>query len=407
MKTLKMVALCTMLVAYAQAGKIITYTATSQESQEEANNAAIAGVAKQISAQVKVNQTLNKEEITSGKESSFSESFLSNSKVSSDIQVKGVVVKKEPAAKGFKATATLDLDEFTADIQFKMKSIQLDVTKLEETARDALNKGGFDSAIEAIEKAKPLPAQYNVLVNELGKVYPINESHRLKHDLQGIKSDIVRELSKLKFEGPSQPLQLSKPEISPLEVTVSNEKEFIEGFTLVAKQGRTVLDERQTQKDGTARFNIKNIDIDKGPFVIVIEPNLPEDYLTASGLRKKIEIDFKVSQTRCNINVQCKEDATICSALEKGLAKKSIFIDSDAKSPILKLNISTSAGKPIEYVPGKFTTPYDVNLSLKGDNITFLTSGHENGKREMDATIAVIKKINFTPLKKQLDDYCK
>lgn len=76
MKTLKMVALCTMLVAYAQAGKIITYTATSQESQEEANNAAIAGVAKQISAQVKVNQTLNKEEITSGKESSFSESFL-------------------------------------------------------------------------------------------------------------------------------------------------------------------------------------------------------------------------------------------------------------------------------------------------------------------------------------------
>ena len=32
------------------AGKVITYTASSAESQEQANNTAIAGVAKQVSA---------------------------------------------------------------------------------------------------------------------------------------------------------------------------------------------------------------------------------------------------------------------------------------------------------------------------------------------------------------------
>ena len=66
---IKSLILCACLaIVPAMAGKIVTYTATSKVSQEEANNAAIAGVAKQVKSQVSATQTQTKyEDITNGK----------------------------------------------------------------------------------------------------------------------------------------------------------------------------------------------------------------------------------------------------------------------------------------------------------------------------------------------------
>ena len=53
----------------AFAGKVITYTASSAVSQEEANNTAIAGVAKQVSSTVKADDKLYTEDVSAcGKE---------------------------------------------------------------------------------------------------------------------------------------------------------------------------------------------------------------------------------------------------------------------------------------------------------------------------------------------------
>ena len=52
-----------MAVSASFGAKLISYTGYSAESQEEANNAAIAGVAKQISAQVSSSQKLVKKEV--------------------------------------------------------------------------------------------------------------------------------------------------------------------------------------------------------------------------------------------------------------------------------------------------------------------------------------------------------
>ena len=129
-----------LFVGTAFAGKVVTYTATSNVSQEEANNTAMAGVAKQISSRVQAKQTLEKKETTTAAKSSISENYRSQSNIESSIKIKGISVTPVKTDKGYKATATLDMDEYTADIQFQMKSIKQDLANLESTTREGLQK---------------------------------------------------------------------------------------------------------------------------------------------------------------------------------------------------------------------------------------------------------------------------
>ena len=92
-------ALLVLLVALpAFAGRVITYTAVSERSQEDANNAAMAGVAKQIVSQVDSRQVLTKKESKSGKNSNLDESFFSSNSVKSNIKLKGVKLERSDTA---------------------------------------------------------------------------------------------------------------------------------------------------------------------------------------------------------------------------------------------------------------------------------------------------------------------
>ena len=91
---IKSLILCACLaIVPAMAGKIVTYTATSKVSQEEANNAAIAGVAKQVKSQVSATQTQTKyEDITNGK-SVLGETYRAKNNVKSNVVLKGGTLK--------------------------------------------------------------------------------------------------------------------------------------------------------------------------------------------------------------------------------------------------------------------------------------------------------------------------
>ena len=131
-----LLALLTALPVFA--GRIITYTAVSDKSQEEANNAAMAGVAKQIVVQVNSNQTLTKKEVKSKGNSTLDETFFSSNNVKSNLKLKGVKIETIKVSKGYKATASLDMDEFTADIQFQMAIYLCDADKDGKPGDEAL-----------------------------------------------------------------------------------------------------------------------------------------------------------------------------------------------------------------------------------------------------------------------------
>ena len=391
-----------LLAELAFAGKVVTYTATSTVSQEDANNTAIAGVAKQISSNVKANQTLSKEEVTAGKNSSYKESYRSSSQVTSNIDIKGISVTPVKTDKGFKATASLDLDEYTADLQLSMKTTRQKVEELQNTIKASINERQYARGITALDEAKKKIDEYQILLKKLAFIYPVNESFQLKHRLPELESLMQEKLSQIRIEGPTEQFNLTNSEMPPWKVTVYDAVGPVANFPLIAKQSFKPLLERRTQNNGTATFNLRNVNYEKGPYVIVVEPNFSDEILNATGLRQQFILSYQVNESRCPVRIECKELANVCNALEKALAPKAIHVEENSTAPLLKLSITSTEGKALKINDNMTRYSYNVDLSLKGNGISFITSAKENGKNATDATIKAIAKMDYDKLKKQL-----
>ncbi len=403
---IKSLILCACLaVAPALAGKIVTYTATSTVSQEEANNSAMAGVAKQIKSQVSATQTLTKyEDINDGK-SILGETYRAKSNVKSNVVLKGVKVVPIKVDKGFKATATLDMDEFTASLQFRLKTLQQDIAKLEKSARKAIDTRTYANAASDLEIAEDKVNEYNFYLQQLADVYPLNDSHRLQHALPEIEKYLVERLSNLTITTTTEPnFELTKAEMPSWNVIVKDSIGPVPNFPLIARQSKN-LSERRTQKNGIATFKLRNVNFEKGPYVVTVEPNLSLELLKKTGLRNALEVPYNVKVSRCEIKLNCGDlVANVCSALENALSKKSIFAidDEDSTAPELSVEIENTFRGRLGFI-----SSFDFTIAIKGEGVNFFTTGKGVGKTEAAATISAIKKTDFAPLQKQLTPLCK
>ena len=402
---IKSLILCACLaVVPAMAGKIVTYTATSTVSQEDANNSAMAGVAKQIKSQVSATQTLTKyEDINEGK-SVLGETYRAKSNVKSNVVLKGVKVVPIKVDKGFKATATLDMDEFTASLQFRLKTLQQDITKLEKSARKAIDNRTYANAASDLETAEDKVNEYNFYLQQLADVYPLNDSHRLQHALPEIEKLLVERLSSITITTTAEPnFELTKAEMPSWNVIVKDSIGPVPNFPLIARQSKN-LSERRTQKNGIATFKLRNVNFEKGPYEIIVEPNLSLELLKKTGLRNALEVPYRVKISRCAIKLYCEMEANVCSALENALSKKSIFVTDDEESTAPELSVeieNTFRGRL------GFISSFDFTIAIKGEGVNFFTTGKGVGKTEAAATLSAIKKTDFASLQKQLMPLCK
>lgn len=389
------------------AGKIITYTAVSAVSQEDANNAAMAGVAKQIVSQVSASLTVVKKETTKGGKTTLDETFFSSNNVKSNLKLKGItIVPEKTDPKKYKATATLDLDEFTADIQFKIKQIKDDVEKLEASARNALKNRLYGKAANDLQAAQDKLPEHERLLWQLSQIYPINDSHRLQHDLSDVESMLFAKLAGIKLQGPTETFALTKSEMPEWNVVVTDNQGPLPNFPLIAKQGRQTLAEKRTADNGAATFLLRKVNFETGPFSIIVLPNLPLGILKSTGLDQGIEVTYKVSRVRCDVRLICNKIANLCQATEEVLSKRSIFAVTDPNAPELSVEFTTTAKNTLT-AGNNVMNSFDVGISIKGDKVNFSATNKGVGKNELDATIKAMQKTDFTDLQKQLAPYCK
>lgn len=399
--------LATVLLATlpAMAGKVITYTATSTVSQEDANNAAIAGVSKQITSQVNSSQTMRKTEV-SGPKGSLTEKYSATNNVESNLKLKNVkveVVKTD--GKSWKATATLDLDEYTADIQYKLNSIKADVAKAEADARKALAERRYNVAAQALTNGQSRAVEYDPLVSQLSKIYPVDNSFLLKHNLPEVENILIGKLSSLKIEAPNDVFELTKPQMPEWKITVTDSEGPVAGLPLVARQDKSTLLERRTLADGSATFSLRKVNFEKGPYEIIVTPNLPVSILKAAGLDQGVVVQYTVSKARCQVDLQCNQLANICNAVENRLSDFSVFSVQGEGDPEVTVTISTSPKTALKTGSTSLQS-YNVSVTLKGDGIFVKAEDKGVGKNETDAIIKAIQKANFGSITKQLQDHC-
>lgn len=110
--------LCAIAVCEA---RIVTFTATSTVSQEDADKQAMAGVAMQIRSHISVSHTLQKSESKNSKQSDLQKKYTENIHVQSELTLDGVELKRRKIKKDlWESTAKLDTDKATASLRQKL-----------------------------------------------------------------------------------------------------------------------------------------------------------------------------------------------------------------------------------------------------------------------------------------------
>ena len=386
----------------AFAGKVITYTASSDVSQEQANNTAIAGVAKQVSAQVKSDDRLHTSDVTADGKESISQTYTSKKNVKTDVNLKWIKVQPLPKdGKRFRATATLDVDEMTNNIRLQMADIKNKIAKFEADGRAALDVSRYDEAVRSLNSANELLEPYESLKRELAEVFALNESFNLKHDLPGLKSLIASKLGNIRIETSPSKIVVENDYIKDLSVTVLDANGAVTDFPLKAVQEGKKLDSRRTQGNGTAVFTLQGISTAPGTQSVSFVPDLPRDILREARLEKGFPVLYEVKQTACNVRLDCKGKAEACKALESELAKSSIFVGKAAKLPQLKAEITSNPKGSLNQL-----LSFDISVSVTGDKVNFVKSSKGVGKTEGEALGKGIAKIKFKELQQQVKNIC-
>ena len=386
----------------AFAGKVITYTASSEVSQEQANNTAIAGVAKQVSAQVKTDDRLHVSDVTTDGKESISETYSSKKNVKTDVNLKWIKVQPLPKdGKRFRATATLDVDEMTNNIRLQMADIKERVKKLEADGRTALEASRYDEALRNLTEALSLLDPYADLKRELAEVFTLNESFNLNHDLPGLKSLIASRLGNIRIETSPSKISVDKDIIENLVVKVFDAKGPVTDFPLKAIQDGKKLDSRRTQDNGAATFTLQNVNAAPGTQSVSFVPEFPRDILKTAGLEKGFSVLYEVKQTACNVRLDCKGKPEACKALENQLAKNSIFVGTSAKLPLLKAEITSTPKGSLNQL-----LSFDMSVSITGERVNFSKSTKGVGKNEGEAMGKGIAKLKFKELQEQVKPVC-
>ncbi len=123
---------CVMLTAsFSLAANMVTYTATSNVSQKDADKKALEGVAMQIGAKVDSKMETRLSEKADG---SIEKTTDSKKSVSTNVLVKGAKIVPGPKSNGlFQSTVTVDLDQLASKIL-----LDLDQVKVQMKSKDSL-----------------------------------------------------------------------------------------------------------------------------------------------------------------------------------------------------------------------------------------------------------------------------
>lgn len=383
----------------AFAGKVITYTASSEVSQEQANNTAIAGVAKQVSSTVVANDNLVTEDVTAGGKEKISQTYTSNKKVKTNVDLKWVKVQPLPKdGKKFRATATLDVDEMTSNIRLQLATAKEKIAKYEADSRVALDASRYDESVRLLTAAEALVNPYNELKRELAQVFTLDDSYNLKHNLPGLRAEIASRLGNLQVQFIPAKLVLEKDVIEDLSVTVIDAKGVVTDFPLRAVQDGKKLDSRRTQDNGTAVFTIPNVNFGAGTLAISFVPDFPKDILKAARLEKGFVVPYEVKQASCSVRFDCTGSPEGCKALADQMAKQGVLVGKNAKDPVIKAEVKATPKGSLNQL-----LSFDVMVSVSGDKVSFTKSSKGVGKTEAEAVTKAVGKLKV----KEFDKVCK
>ena len=369
-----------LILASLTSARVITWTAYSEESQTAADEEAIAGVARQISAKVDASTTVARSEHESGDKSKSSKSIQVRNSVRSDIFLKGVRLQKlSKNGKKFGATATLDLDELTSSYRFNMETIQKDVADIEANTQKAIESKLYAEAGRLLSEIPHKAEQYQVILDEMSAYVPLDNSMRLTTNATTLQQALIRELRDVKIQVVNE---------TPFTVKVTKGESAVAHFPLLAEHNGKPVAMAVTDSSGTANFDISQKELLSTPHELSIFPELSLGLRNAASIQA-IRLRYQMSIPECKVNLSCNVAPASCAAVLAKLSDTFGQVVQSTQATITTVQIYATPSRTL-----KNLTSYDISLTLKHDDKHCQWVGTGTGRTKEEASTAAIKKMD-------------
>lgn len=364
--------------------RVVSWTAYSTESQADADEEAIAGVAKQISSQIVSTVIVRQSE----DQSDLKKSIDTKKSVHSDIFLKGIKIQRLPKSDNkFGSTASIDLDELTSKYRFKLQSIQAEVSKLEASARKALAERRYAEVARNLGNVPGLSNSYNVVLEEMSTYVPLDNSMRLNTESSTITDAMVNDLRHVVIKAAVAGESGSQDTLMSFSVDVSNAGTVVDGFPVsIAKNGK-ILTEVYTDSKGHAEIQIPKSKLRAAPHELFVAPRLSSLYCSAAALNP-ISVRYPMEVSKCGVKLSCS-DAPVCATIMKKLTDRYGDVYGSEAAPLTKVITQAQLKNKMGNVQS-----YGVTMSLIKDGISCQRMQTGAGRNEAEAIQSAIKKMD-------------
>lgn len=386
----------------ALASNMIKYVGSSTISQEEANNTAISGIAKQIVANISTSEQMIVEDFTRENKSESQEKYTAIQNIQSELTLKWIQLEVLPkSGSEFKARAILNVDEVESAMLLRMRELQKEISIHETKGMEALKIRNYKKSSDELMTAIPKVFMYNEMLDVLSKLKPLKSSIKLNHRLHELEEQLISKLNFVRIGIDSNSLKYSESSFS-FDVNAFDDLGPLSGLPIKILQGSKILMNRQTQQDGVAHFELNKFSKKGNTLSLLCLVDLPEGLLKKSGLNQGIRLtyEYKKKENRSEVATKnedsffliCPYHDDVCKATSNFLRKHGISLKSDSSLKKIHFSYGKSIQRTLKSAGVDIIT-YDFSLCLNNENFSFCKNLTGAGKSEADALEKAFKKI--------------
>ncbi len=385
---------CTLLFfATMASARVISWTAYSEESQAAADEAAIAGVARQISAQVGASTTVYHSETDYGSSAENRKTIQTHNSIRSEVFLKGLKVKKLPKeGKNFGSSASLDTDELTSLYRFKLAEIQKKVSELEVRAEKNLLNKQFEESAKLLNEISSTSQPYASIIEEMSLYTPVDASMGLKTRAAQIQDALVNDMRSVSISvepAPASVIKLKNDEKLNIELIASHKSSALAGFTFLVEHNGKTLAEATTNSSGKASVQIAASKITTPPYEVTITPRIPLNIRKSAAIGS-LKYSLQIEKPACYLKLSCSEEKNICVAIMDNISKSfGNVIESSEVAPTTVL-IQAKPTRTLNQL-----TSYSISLSLSKGGLQCQREKTGTGRTREEAIANAIKKMEL------------
>ena len=319
------------LSGLALAANTVTYTATSKESQKDADKKALEGAAMQIGAKVDAKMETRLSESADG---SIQKTTDSKKSVSTNILLKGAKIQPGPKQNGmFQSTVTVDLDQLASKILLDLDQVKVQMKSKDSLIRlDMLDRDYRKMEADMIQLEK-MADQYNDHLEALSFVQAVPKELQLETTMGELTEFLISSMQSVKLE--------AEEKDGNLRVVVSDFAGPIALFPVALTQEGKNVAVAKTDAKGVVSFNLKKNKKLKPSGDLVVHADMNFKYVRQSALQN-VAISYGAKKTGVAYRLACKGAVAECGALQKFLMDAGLSIADKAGLPELSVTLEFS-----------------------------------------------------------------